>query len=123
MRDAIVFETHPAVRSGLERRLDAEPDVMVLDTFCDVDLFVEAVRRLEPAVAVVGLFGPHGVEAANGAALVAKPGTSVIAVVPYLWPETARRLGRGVTLVQDGPRGHRLAAEVRSPRPAAPSFG
>ena len=108
MRDVIVFETHPSVRAGLVRRLEAENGLVVIQSFSDPERFATAVQTLTPAFAIVGMFGPFGAHAANRAVEVATR-TRVLAVVPYLAPDEAQGLDPRVTVVEDGPRGHRLA--------------
>lgn len=108
LKDVLVFETHPAVRAGLVRRLESEEGLVVIQSFSDVDKFVEAIERLTPAVAVVGMFGPFGSKAANRAAEVGSD-TKVVAVVPYVVPDEVADLDPSVVIVEDGPRGHHLA--------------
>ena len=111
MKDVLVFETHPAVRAGLVRRLEAENGLVVIQAFSDPERFAAAVQSLTPAFAIVGMFGPFGSNAANRAVAVATC-TKVLAVTPYLAPEAVQGLDPRVIVVEDGPRGHRLAELV-----------
>lgn len=115
LQSVVVFETHPGVRAGLVRRLEAEPGVVVIQALSDPGLFDEAVELFSPAFAVVGMFGPYGSHAANRAAGKGTR-TKVLAVVPAGFSDRASDLDEHVIVVEDTPRGDsvaRLVAEAK----------
>ena len=111
MTTVMIYEAHPAVLSGLQRRLDAEAALSVTGAFGDPIDFAEAIARFRPDLAVVSGFGPGAIHAANLAAR-SRPDTKLIALVPGLRRHERVGYPAAVGFVADGPRGDRLVKEL-----------
>lgn len=120
MTSVVIYESHPAVLAGLQRRLEGEAAFDIRGAFGDPALFAQAVKSGTPDVAVIGAFGPGAIAAANRVSR-SSPLSRIVVLAPGLRRHERMGYPPGVEFISDGPRGDVVVQRLLATQ--APSEG